>query len=166
LLIIFLAKPCGEDRPSGIAEWVKHQGPWIVEVLGFKRKEMANHYTYRRNLAYGVNAEEMESIAQEYFRPSGKTGYQVAVCMDGKIIRETLEREGRERLCLLAVYLSGENVTLAQVVLEPGQSDITAVPLILESIDLRNIVVIENALHTQRGSRSRLEKRAAISCGL
>ena len=150
LVIIFLAKLCGEDRPSGIAEWAKHRGAWIAEVLELKRKEMANHNTYRRILAYGVSAQELEGLVRELFKQCGKTGYHVVVSLDGKIIRGTLEGENREGLCLLAVYLPGESVTLVQVALECGQSEITAAPLVLESVDLRNKVVIGDALHTQR----------------
>jgi len=149
-VIIFLAKLCGEDRPSGIAEWAKHRGAWIAGVLRLKRKEMANHNTYRRILANGVNEEELERLAQEHFKQCGKTGYPVVISLDGKIIRGTLEGESREGLCLLAVYLPGESVTLAQIALERGQSEITAAPVVLESVDLRNKVVIGDALHTQR----------------
>jgi len=150
MLIIFLAKLCGEDRPSGIAEWARHRSAWIVEMLGLKRKEMANHNTYRRILANGVNAEELEKLVREHFKHRGETGYHVVIAMDGKFIRGTLEGEIREGLCLLAVYLPGESVTLAQVALEQAQSEITAAPVILESVDLRNKVVIGDALHTQR----------------
>jgi len=47
LLGIFLAKLCGEDKPSGIAEWVALRGEWIAKVLGLKRKQMPSHHTYR-----------------------------------------------------------------------------------------------------------------------
>lgn len=34
LVRMFLAKMCGEDKPSGIAEWVALRGEWIAQVLG------------------------------------------------------------------------------------------------------------------------------------
>jgi hypothetical protein len=30
---MFLAKLCGEDKPSGIAEWVALRGKWIASLL-------------------------------------------------------------------------------------------------------------------------------------
>ncbi len=51
LVGMFLAKLCGEDKPSGIAEWVALRGEWIAQVLGLKRKSMPSHHTYRRTLA-------------------------------------------------------------------------------------------------------------------
>lgn len=150
LLGIFLAKLCGEDKPSGIAEWVALRGEWIAKVLGLKRKQMPSHHTYRRALANGIEVEELESLVRERHRHCGEAGYQVVVCMDGKMLRGTIDLEVSDGLCLLAVFLPGEGVTLAQLAIESKQNEITAAPTLLGYIDLRNKVVIGDALHTQR----------------
>ena len=64
LLGMFLAKLCGEDKPSGIAEWVALRGKWIASLLGLKRKSMPSHHTYRRILADGVDEEEFEELTE------------------------------------------------------------------------------------------------------
>jgi predicted transposase YbfD/YdcC len=150
LLGMFLAKLSGEDKPSGIAEWVALRGKWIGSVLGLKRKSMPSHHTYRRTLAGGVDEEEFEQLAREHHCQRGKAGFQVVVSLDGKVIRGTIDTEINDGLCLLAVYLPGEGVTLAQVAIESKQSEITAAPILLGYVDLRNKVVIGDALHTQR----------------
>ena len=150
LLGMFLAKLCGEDKPSGIAEWVALRGKWIASLLGLKRKSMPSHHTYRRILADGVDEEEFEELSRKYFRHRGETGYRVVVSMDGKILRGTIDTEVSKGLCLLAVYLPGEGVTLAQVAIESKQNEITAAPTLLGYVDLRNKVVVGDAMHTQR----------------
>lgn len=150
LLGIFLAKLCGEDKPSGIAQWVQLRGEWLAGVLNLKRKEMPSHHTYRRVLAGGVDAEEFESLARTHHRRHGKAGYQVVLSMDGKVIRGTIDLQASDGLCLLAAYLPGEGITLAQIALEKDQNEISAAPTLLEWVDLRNKVVIGDALHTQR----------------
>lgn len=150
LLGMFLAKLCGEDKPSGIAEWVALRGKWLAQVLGLKRQSMPSHHTYRRILASGVDADELEALAREYFRHRGETGTQVVVSMDGKVVRGTIDLEDREGLCLLAAFLPGEGVTLAQVAIESKQNEITAAPTLLGYLYLGNKVVIGDALHTQR----------------
>ncbi|GAP06118.1 DDE_Tnp_1-associated [Anaerolinea thermolimosa] len=45
LLLIVLAKICGEDRPSGIAEWAKHRTEMLVEWIKLKRRSMPHHST-------------------------------------------------------------------------------------------------------------------------
>jgi len=150
LLGLFLAKLCGEDKPSGMAEWVALRGTWIAQVLGLKRKSMPSHHTYRRILAAGIEAEEFESLAREHQRDGGKAGYQVVISMDGKVIRGTIETETQDGLCLLAIFLPGEGITLAQIAIPHGQNEISVAPTLLGWVDLRNKVVIGDALHTQR----------------
>ena len=150
LLGIFLAKLCGEDKPSGIAQWVQLRGEWLAGVLNLKRKEMPSHHTYRRVLAGGVDAEEFETLARTHHRRHGKAGYQVVLSLDGKVIRGTIDLQAGDGLCLLAAYLPGEGITLAQIALEKDQNEISAAPTLLEWVDLRNKVVIGDALHTQR----------------
>jgi predicted transposase YbfD/YdcC len=150
LVGMFLAKLCGEDKPSGIAEWVALRGAWLAQVLGLKRKSMPSHHTYRRTLANSVDVKEFEALAREHQRSSGKAGYQVVVAMDGKVVRGTIDLEVSDGLCLLALFLPGEGITLAQIAIGDGQNEVSAAPTLLGWIDLRNKVVIGDALHTQR----------------
>lgn len=115
LMGIFLAKLCGEDKPSGIAEWVRLREQWITRMLGLKRECMPHHNTYRRILADVIDEAEFEKLAREHFKHSGEAGYQVVVSMDGKIVRGTIDMQASDGLYLLAAYLPGEGVTLAQV---------------------------------------------------
>ena len=62
LVGMFLAKLCGEDKPSGMAEWVALRGEWIAQVLGLKRKTMPSHHTYRRVLADILDVEALEEL--------------------------------------------------------------------------------------------------------
>jgi predicted transposase YbfD/YdcC len=150
LLAIFLAKLCGEDKPSGIAEWVQLRGEWLANLLKLKRKEMPSHHTYRRILAGGVERKEFEALARSHHRRHGKAGYHVVLSLDGKAFRGTIDLDVSDGLCLLAAYLPGEGIALAQIALEGQQNEITAAPLLLELVDLRNKVVIGDAIHTQR----------------
>jgi predicted transposase YbfD/YdcC len=150
LLIIILAKMCGEDRPTGIAEWARHRGKWLAKILGLERESMPHPNTYRRILAEVVDENEFEELARGYFLHHGEAGYHVVVSIDGKVLRGTIDTEPNEGLCLLAVFLPDEGITLAQVVVEKTQNEISVAPKALEYINLRNKVVIGDAFHTQR----------------
>jgi predicted transposase YbfD/YdcC len=150
MICMFLAKLCGEDKPSGIAEWVKHREAWITHLLQLKRRKLPNHNTYRRVLANVIAAEEFEELAREYFHHRGEAGSQVVVSMDGKAMRGTIDPSVNSGLYLLAAYLPGESITLAQTALDAKENEITAAPKLLEWIDVRNKVIIGDAMHTQR----------------
>jgi predicted transposase YbfD/YdcC len=150
LVGIFLAKLCGEDKPSGIAEWVSLRGAWLAQALGLKRKSMPSHHTYRRTLAENVDAQEFEALARDHHQHRGLAGYQVVVSMDGKILRGTIDLDVSDGVCLLALFLPGEGITLAQIAIAEGQNEVSVAPTLLSWVDLRNKVVIGDALHTQR----------------
>ena len=150
LLGMFLAKLCGEDKPSGIADWVALRAEWIAQALDLKRKSMPSHHTYRRTLADILDEQEFEAVTREYHRYCGEAGYLVVVSIDGKVCRGTIDLEVNEGLCLLALFLPGEGVTLAQIAIEGKQNEISAAPTLLGWVDLRNKVVIGDAMHTQR----------------
>src|SRR5215211_5047721 len=66
LMIVVMAKLCGEDTPFGIAEWAQHRQEELVKLLRLSRPSMPSHHTYRRILAYKVYAEEVERLVGEY----------------------------------------------------------------------------------------------------
>jgi predicted transposase YbfD/YdcC len=102
---------------------------------------MPSHHTYRRILAEVIDEEEFEELSRECQRHKGKAGYQVVVALAGKVVRGTIDAELSDGLCLLAVYLPGEGVTLAQVAIQSKQNEITAAPSLLGYVDLRNLEV-------------------------
>jgi hypothetical protein len=66
VLLMILAKICGENHLSGIAEWAANRKEMLVELLQLKRKRMPHHSTYRRILAEVVNVEELEAMSSAY----------------------------------------------------------------------------------------------------
>lgn len=149
LLLIVLAKICGADRPSGIAEWAKHRTEMLVEWLKLKRNSLPHHSTYRRILAEVVNVEELEHIQQIYLSGKKSFGTQVLVSIDGKVLRGTLDDQ-QHGTYLLAAYLPAEGIVLMEVAIEGKGSEIPAAPRVLNRLDLREKVVIGDALHTQK----------------
>ena len=149
LLIIMLAKACGENHPSGIAEWAKHRTDLLVDLLGLERKKMPHHSTYRRILADVVNVEELEQVSSQYLSGRKFFGKQVLVAIDGKVLRGTLD-ERQNGTYLLAAYLPYQGIVLMEAAIQGKGSEIPGALKMLKSIDLRETVVMGDALHTQR----------------
>lgn len=149
LTLIVLAKICGEDKPSGIAEWAKHRVKWLCEMLQLERKTMPHRSSYERILEKVVNWEELERLVSRVLSEKRYFGKQVLVAIDGKVLRGTLD-EKQNGVYLLAAYLPGEGIVLMQVAIGGKGHEIEAAPQVLKHIDLREKVVMGDALHTQR----------------
>jgi predicted transposase YbfD/YdcC len=149
LVMKVMAKLCGEDTPSGMADWVKYRAEQFIDVLKLKRKCMPHHSTYRRIEAEVVDPEELEQLVSNVLAGRKFFGKQVLVCMDGKVLRGTLD-EVQNGIYLLAAYLPGEGVVLMEVAIEGKGCEIPGAAKLLKLVDLREKVVMGDALHTQR----------------
>lgn len=149
LTLLMLAKLCGEDRPSGIAEWAKHRTELLCEMLSLERKTMPHRSSYQRILESVVSWEEMEHMVSSMLSGKRYFGKQVLVAIDGKVLRGTLD-EKQNGVYLLAAYLPSEGLVLMEVAFQGKGHELEAAPRVLKSIDLREKVVMGDALHTQR----------------
>ncbi len=153
LVLFILAKLCGENKVYGIADWVQQRDAYLIESLNLKltRKRLPHHSTYRRILADEINGDELEVIISEYLGQLPRKGQDVVIAIDGKTIRGTITAADPFGLHLLAAYLPGEGLVLMQMVVEKDkENEIVVAPKLLKCLDLRNKVVIGDAMHTQR----------------
>jgi predicted transposase YbfD/YdcC len=153
LALFILAKMCGENKVYGIADWVQQRSGYLIETLDLKvkRRRLPHHSTYRRILTEVINLDELETIMDEYQAQLPKDGQDVVIVIDGKTVRGTITAEDPFGLHLLAAYLPGEGIVLMQMVVEKDkENEIVVAPKLLKCLDLRNKVVIGDAMHTQR----------------
>lgn len=150
LLLVVLAKLGGEDRPSGIADWVAHRHQVLRRALGVSWARMPHHNTFRRVLAGAVDPAELDATVGAFFRAQPGVGHSVLVSIDGKTVRGTIPTGATRGEHLLAAYLPQEGVVLLQVAAGEKANEITVAPQLLRAVDLRGKVVAGDAMHTQR----------------
>jgi predicted transposase YbfD/YdcC len=120
-------------------------------MLRLKRYKMPHHSTYRRILANYVEGETFETIIGEYLTQLPGVGQSIVIAFDGKTLRGTITPEDPFGLHLLAAYLPGEGVVLMEMVVEKDkENEIVVAPKLLKCLDLRNKVVVGDAMQTQR----------------
>jgi len=153
LLLFILAKFCGENKVYGIADWVQERSAYLIEALGLKlkRQVLPHHSTYRRILTEKIDSAELDQIISDYLAQLPHTGQSVVIAIDGKTVRGTITRADPFGLHLLAAYLPGEGLVLMQMVVEKEkENEIVVAPKLLKCLDLRNKIVVGDAMQTQR----------------
>jgi len=76
-------------------------------------------------------------------------GKQVLLSIDGKVLRGTLD-EAQNGTYLLAAYLPREGLVLMEIALAGKGCEIPGAARLLKMVDLREKVIMGDALHTQR----------------
>lgn len=150
VLLMVLAKLGGEDRPGGMADWVKGRVELLRAALHLSRSTMPHHNTFRRILAHVVAPAEFEALVQEFVRGLPGVGRSILVSIDGKTVRGTIDADSPRGEHLLCAYLPTEGVVLLQVAAGVKDNEISVAPTLLRGVDLRGKVVLGDAMHTQR----------------
>jgi len=150
LVVIVLAKLAGEDRPSGIADWVAHRAARLQMALGLSWRRMPHHNTIRRVLATAVEPAALDAAIGACLAESAGAGRSLVVSIDGKTVRGTLSAASMRGEHLLAAYLPAEGIVLLQVAAGEKENELSVAPQLLGCLDLRDKVVTGDALHTQR----------------
>lgn len=148
LMLVVLAKLCGEDTPFGMAEWAKHRQEELVKLLCLSRPSLPSHHTYRRILAQKVYAEEVERLVGEY-NQQGTHGNVYA--LDGKAVRGMRKKDEEGNEYLLSVYDVEQAKVMSQVDVGCKENEITKAPKALKMVEIAQKVVTGDAMHTQRG---------------
>lgn len=149
LILVILAKLSGEDRPWGIAEWVRLRSENLIRMLGVRRPSLPCHNTYRRVLTQ-LDNDALQVEFSNYLLEQRERGESVLIALDGKTLRGTIPQGCTQGVHLLAAYLPAEGIVLMQVAVESKENEISAAPKLLEHLDLRGKVVRGDALLTQR----------------
>ena len=150
LVFVVLAKLAGEDRLTGISEWVWHRKEALAKALGLRRCQTPHRTTYSRIFGEMLDVEEFEEAMGGFFASVPADGQLVQVTIDGKALRGSIPGGQTQGVHLMAAYLPGEGVVLAQVEVDGKENEIKAAPRLLEAIDLRSKVVSGDAMLAQR----------------
>jgi len=150
IVLAVLAKLCGQDRPYGMAQWVSGREQGLRVALGVARERLPCLNTFRRVLQEAVNLKQLQKTLNQFVSRRVTLGHGTLIAVDGKSMRHTLI-PGQERpLHLLAAYVPTEGITLWQVALASTENEITAAPRLLRCVDLRDKIVMADAMLTQR----------------
>ena len=150
LVFVVLAKLAGEDRLSGISEWVWHRREALAKALGLRHCQAPHRTTYSRILGEKLDVDEFEEAMGGFFANIPADGQLVQVAIDGKALRGSIPAGKTQGVHLMAAYLPGEGVVLAQVEVAGKENEIKAAPRLLGAIDLRGKVVSGDAMLAQR----------------
>ena len=150
LVVIVLAKLSGQNKPSGIAEWVELRRRQLVMAFKCQRKTVPSLNTIRRTLAQTVMITEMQTVFNRFLHQEYGGQQSVLVTIDGKTMRGTIPKGMSQGVHLLAAYLPAEGIVLMQVAVGSKENELSAAPRVLMTLDLRGRIVCGDALFTQR----------------
>jgi predicted transposase YbfD/YdcC len=147
--IALCAAICGADS------WVDVEKFGIAKQLWFERfLELPNgipsHDTFGRVFARLDTAEFLMCL-QNWLRSLHLSLKDQGVAIDGKTMRGSFDAaSGKSALHVVSAWASGLRLSLGQVAVGDKSNEITAVPKLLELLELTGAVVTTDAMHCQK----------------
>lgn len=156
LVLMLLAKLSGEDKPSGIADWVAQRVEPLFALQLLPKKQAPSHMTYRRVLQDSVRPAEFERLVSEFQQSRYQKGQEVVFSMDGKSLKGTIPCGEMRGTHLLSIYVPEQGLVLVQAEVDRKENEIVVAPKILQQVPLQGAIVIGDAMHAQRETSAQI----------
>jgi predicted transposase YbfD/YdcC len=155
LVIAVLAKLAGYARLEDLSDWARLRAADLTALFGLSRPTMPHQATWSRIFAHAIDLNDFETRLTDFFlaqrqRAEVPERGSIVLALDGKTLRGTIPAGQSRGVHLLAAFLPAEGVVLAQAEVERKENEIVVAPTLLARLPLNGVVVVGDALHTQR----------------
>ena len=146
---------CGADSWAEIEAFGCAKLTWLRTFLALPNG-IPSHDTFGRVFA-ALDPEQFEQgFARWVAALADRTAGRV-IALDGKTLRRSHDRSaGHPALHLVSAWASANRLALAQVAVDTESNEITALPLLLEMLDVRGAVVTIDAMGCQTDLAERI----------
>jgi predicted transposase YbfD/YdcC len=144
----------GADSWADIERFGNVRLAWLRSFLRLKNG-IPSHDTFGRVFAMLNPAELVACIKQWLDEVGREIGKHIAI--DGKTLRGSFDKAaGRNPLHLVSAWASEARLTLGQIAVDSKSNEITAIPLLLELLDLKGATVTIDAMGCQTEIAARI----------
>lgn len=148
LILLFLSKLGGADRPAEIADWVSFRFIELKSLLNLTWKRAPHEVTWKRMLEKAIDAQEVEKVFGKYLAQMSEDeadGWN----LDGKVVCG-VRSEDDKQLHLLALQESRVNLVVEQTALLEGENEISAGKRLLAQANLSGKIISGDAIFAQK----------------
>jgi predicted transposase YbfD/YdcC len=148
VVIAVCAVICGADDFVAIADFGKTKRQWFARFLDLK-SGIPSHDRFNAVLA-AIKPAEFEQCLLSWITALHEiTGGQV-VAIDGKTLRRSFDKAtGKAAIHMVSAWATTNHISLGQVVVDAKSNEITAIPKLLEILDVSGALVTLDAMGCQ-----------------
>ena len=152
ILLMVMARISGCTGRTEIIEFGKYNLKRF-QAMGMLERGVPSEPTLCR-VEQGIDenglAQRMSECMQKFYRElTRNNAYADIICVDGKAMRGTLQKNGRNP-DIVSAYSASQGITLATEACEEKSNEITAVPALLDKIDIEGKVITADAMSFQK----------------
>lgn len=146
LVVTVCALVCGIDEFTGVEAWANERIDWLRKFLKLEH-EIPSHDTFCRlfGLLDKHEVEKSFRLWVSHLLPALEAGTVVAI--DGKASRRSRSK-GQQALHMVSAFATQASLILGQEACAEKSNELTAIPLLLEALLLKDAIVTIDAMGT------------------
>ena len=158
--IALCATICGADSWVDVEKFGVAKQEWFGRYLKLPNG-IPSHDTFGRVFAR-LNTEEFLLCLHNWLRSLHLSLKEQGVAIDGKTLRGSFDAaSGKSALHVVSAWASGLRLSLGEVAVDGKSNEITAVPKLLELLELTGAVVTMDAMHCQKETLAAIRAKGA-----
>lgn len=158
--IALCAAICGADSWVDVEKFGLAKQEWFARFLQLPHG-IPSHDTFGRVFAR-LDTSEFLLCLQNWLRSLHLSLKDQGVAIDGKTLRGSFDAaSGKSALHVVSAWASGLRLSLGQVAVDGKSNEITAVPKLLELLELSGAVVTMDAMHCQKQTLAAIRAKGA-----
>lgn len=158
--IALCAAICGADSWVDVEKFGIAKQAWFSRFLNLPNG-IPSHDTFGRVFAR-LDTQEFLLGVQNWLRSLRLSLKDQGVAIDGKSLRGAVDAaSGKSALHLVSAWASGLRLSLGQVAVDGKSNEITAVPQLLDLLELTGAVVTMDAMHCQKNTVAAIRAKGA-----
>lgn len=160
LVIAILAVIAGAQGWEDMENYGISKQEWLKEFLELPHG-IPSDDTFRR-LFERLNPKVLEQVLAKWLQQLMGSLDQEIVPIDGKSLRGSYDRnQGIKALHLVTAWASKQRLVLGQVKVEDKSNEITAIPALLELLEIKGAIVTIDAMGTQKEIVRKIQAKKA-----
>lgn len=160
IFITLCASISGANNLKEVAEYAKDMEDWFFSILGLQ-KGVPSYGTFWLIFKH-LDPEPLSACFVSWVQSIAKQCTGGSIAIDGKAQRGTAEPDHPNSFAhIVSAWAAEACLTLGQLKVDGKSNEITAIPKLLELIDIKGAVVTIDAMGTQKGIAKTLVDKGA-----
>jgi predicted transposase YbfD/YdcC len=148
LVMAICAVICGADGWSDVELFANNKKAWLKTFLKLP-KGIPSHDTFGRVFAQ-INPEEFQKRFIEWVQAIEKLTAGQVIAIDGKNLRRSHDHEaGKAAIYMVSAWATQNQLVLGQTKVADKSNEITAIPELLQLLEITGCIVTIDAIGTQ-----------------
>jgi predicted transposase YbfD/YdcC len=163
VVIAVCAVICGADDFVAIAKFGKTKHEWLARFLDLKTG-IPSHDRFNAIIA-AIKPAEFEKCLLSWITALHEITDGQVIAIDGKTLRRSFDTaNGKAAIHMVSAWATANHISLGQVVVDAKSNEITAIPKLLEMLELSGAMVTIDAMGCQTEIARRIVEAGADYC--